>query len=122
MGVVKLSVMGWVDRPELCSCLTVVTRGLKMCYTKRGVMCVTSVTIQAVWPYYMGRQGMQKALSHGEGQMEAGEAEASLFLVWCVCARVCICVLTIWKPGDHLRCRSQACHLPWFLSQVLSVA
>lgn len=53
---VWLSVMGWVDRPELRSCLSVVTRGLKIFYTKRGVMCVTSVTIQAVWPYYKGRQ------------------------------------------------------------------
>lgn len=43
--MVKLNIMGWGDHPEIGSCPSGVMKGLKICYTERPVISVTSVTV-----------------------------------------------------------------------------
>lgn len=67
MGMVKLSIMGWGDHPELRRWPTAVTRGPKMYHKERLVIFATSVIIpppppverpaHVVLPYCMGRMG-----------------------------------------------------------------
>lgn len=88
MDMVKLSIMGWGDHPELGSWPSGVMKGLKICYTERPVIPITSVTVpRVVLPLCLSPWCCLSVW----GGMRQGDAETSVFFMPCVYVCLCVC-------------------------------